>query len=329
MGILRCEPQYIFSIYVASEPMLRLNQAALDLLQIELRARTRLTYAQVDFADAMVLMDTLTVPDSTAEATEVAHELVAHRLQRLHDTSGNPATYLELKRLIIDLLPGFPDPVLYQAARLNAPARQGRSMGWVNPIAAWRWPVFTTLSAIAGLGMVTLSGSPDQLWQRFRTMPGATIKPGFLAETAAPRSNELIPTAETFAGIVRQQMSASALPVQEWQIVVNQWQEAIDLLAQVPPTDSDYFKAQQLIQLYRQQQSQSQSRQSQERQSQAALKAATGRVNWLLKRSAQLQPAQKTAAIAALDRQLRPVTKTTTGYAAAQQLRSRLSQTLK
>jgi predicted RNA-binding Zn ribbon-like protein len=312
--------------------MLRLNQAALDLLQIELRTSTRLTYAQVNFADALVLMDTTTIPDSTAEATEIAHELVAHRLQRLHDNHGQPASYAELRRLIIDLVPGFSDAVLRHAARLNGPPRQ--SQPWFHSIAAWRWPAWrwpllATVSTIGGLGMATLSGSPQDLWQRFRTTPLATLQPAFLGETAAPRSNELIPTAETFAGIVRQQMSSSVLSVEEWQTVVNQWQEAIDLLAQVPPTDSDYFKAQQLIQTYRREQTQSQQRLQQERQSQTALKSATGRVNWLIQRSAQLKPAQKTEAIAALNVQLRPVTKATTGYAAAQQLRDRLAQKLK
>jgi hypothetical protein len=321
--------------------MLRLNQAALDLLQVELRARSRSAYAQVKFGDALKSLDRISDSVASAENDDIVNELVVHRLKRLHDSAGNSATYRELRKIVVDLIPNFPDAVLHQAAKLNRPALAEVPMVWpALPLTQWSTLVLGVM--VGGIGVLVLpllqsSGSP--YWVQLAknlNLPmvappqiGPTSAPT-IGQVASPRSHELIPTAETFAGIVQQQMSpTNALTAAEWQTVMNQWQEAIDLLAQVPAADADYAKAQKQIRSYKQQQMQAKQRLKQERQASEALKSATGRVNWLQSRAAKMTPAQKVAARKAVAVQLQPVVPGTTGYAAAQKLRDRLAQSLR
>jgi hypothetical protein len=313
--------------------MLRLNQAAFDLLQVELRSRSRSAYAKVKFGDALKSLDTFSTNVSSAENDDIVNELVAHRLKRLHDSVGNSATYRELRKIVVDLIPNFPDAVLHKAAQLNRPALAEVPMMWpALPLLQWSNLVLGAM--VGGIGVLVLpllqtSGSPNwvQLAKALNLpmIAAPTIgptTPPTIAPVALPRSNELIPTAETFAGIVQQNMAPDkALSAAEWQTVINQWQEAIDLLAQVPASDPEYAKAQQLIRTYEPQQMQAKQRLKQERQASEALKSATGRVNWLRSRAKQMTPAQTAEARKAVAAQLQPVVPGTTGYAAAQKLR--------
>ncbi len=312
--------------------MVRLNQVALDLLQVELRARTRSSYAQVKVIDALKSLDADQVSVSTAESEEIVNHLVAHRLQRLHDREGNSATYGDLRQVVMDLIPNFPDAVLHKAAKLNRPALAEVPMAWPG-LPLMQWSNLVLGAMVGGIGVLVLPlmqafGAPD-----WRAMTQQLKLPMVAVPTIAtvdlPRSNELIPTAETFAGIVRQSMQAPALSAAEWQKVINQWQEAIDLLAQVPPSDFEYRHAQHLIQSYQQQQTEAKARLQQERQATEAVKVAQGRVNWLLKRIKQMPPKQRAEALKAVEVQLQPVGKRTTHYVAGQQLRDRLKQAIK
>jgi hypothetical protein len=249
--------------------MVRLNQAALDLLQVELRSRTRSSYAPVKFADALKSFDADQTSVSTAESEDMVNQLVAHRLQRLHDRSGNSATYGELRQTVVDLIPNFPDTVLHKAAKLNRPALAEVPMAWPG-LPLMQWSSLVLGAMVGGIGVLVLPlmqsfGTPDwRVMAQQLKLPMVSVPP--IATLDLPRSNELIPTAETFAGIVRQSMQAPALSAAEWQKVINQWQEAIDLLAQVPQSDFEYRNAQHLIQSYKQQQTQAKTQLQQERQ---------------------------------------------------------------
>jgi hypothetical protein len=312
--------------------MVRLNQAALDLLQVELRSRTRSSYAPVTFADALKSFDADQTSVSTAESEDMVNQLVAHRLQRLHDRSGNSATYGELRQTVVDLIPNFPDTVLHKAAKLNRPALAEVPMAWPG-LPLMQWSSLVLGAMVGGIGVLVLPlmqsfGTPDwRVMAQQLKLPMVSVPP--IATLDLPRSNELIPTAETFAGIVRQSMQAPALSAAEWQKVINQWQEAIDLLAQVPQSDFEYRNAQHLIQSYKQQQTQAKTQLQQERQATEAVKAAQGRVSWLLKRIKKMPPQQRAEALKAVEVQLQPVGKGTTSYAAGQQLRDRLKQSIK
>jgi hypothetical protein len=310
--------------------MMRLNQAAFDLLQVELRSRSRSSYAKVTLTDALKSFDVTQDTVATAESADIINELVAHRLKRLHDSAGNSATYAELRKVIVDLIPNFPDPVLHQAAKLNRPTMTDMPTVWPTlPLPQWSSLVLAAMVGGVGLFVLPLMqaiGSPH--WRPWDKTSTAATAPAIAKDNRA-RSNQLIPTAETFAGIVQQTMQTPALTAAEWQKVTNQWQEAIDLLAQVRPTDTDHARAQQLIQSYKQQQTQAKTRLQQERQATEALKTATGRVNWLLKRVKQMPPAQRAEARKAVGVQLQPIRKGTTSYAASQQLRDRLKQATK
>jgi hypothetical protein len=312
--------------------MVRLNQAALDLLQVELRSRTRSSYAPVKFADALKSFDADQTSVSTAESEDMVNQLVAHRLQRLHDRSGNSATYGELRQTVVDLIPNFPDTVLHKAAKLNRPALAEVPMAWPG-LPLMQWSSLVLGAMVGGIGVLVLPlmqsfGTPDwRVMAQQLKLPMVSVPP--IATLDLPRSNELIPTAETFAGIVRQSMQAPALSAAEWQKVINQWQEAIDLLAQVPQSDFEYRNAQHLIQSYKQQQTQAKTQLQQERQATEAVKAAQGRVSWLLKRIKKMPPQQRAEALKAVEVQLQPVGKGTTSYAAGQQLRDRLKQSIK
>jgi hypothetical protein len=311
--------------------MVRLNQAALDLLQVELRSRSRSSYAQVNLTDALKSLDTVQAPVASAETADIVNQLVAHRLQRLHDSKGNSATYRELRKLVIDLIPNFPDAVLQKAAKLNRPALADVPMVW-PALPLLQWSNLMLAAMVGGIGVLVLPllqtiGAPNlaAVGQQLHLPLGGTRA---IAEVQLP-SNELIPTAKTFAAIVQQSMKGPALPVSEWQRVVNQWQEAIDLLAQVPSADAQYAKAQILIQSYQQQQAEAKTRLQQEYQSSQALKSATGRVSWLVKRRKSLNPHQRAEALQAVEVQLKPVVEGTTGHAAGQALRDRLKQQMK
>lgn len=311
--------------------MVRLNQAALDLLQVELRSRTRSSYAQVKVADALKSLDADPVSVSSAESEDIVNQLVAHRLQRLHDRSGNSATYGELRQVVVDLIPNFPDAVLHKAAKLNRPALAEVPMAWPG-LPLMQWSSLVLGAMVGGIGVLVLPlmqafGAPD--WRAMtQQLKLPMVSVPTIATVDLPRSNELIPTAETFAGIVRQSMQAPALSAPEWQQVINQWQEAIDLLAQVPQSDFEYRNAQHLIQSYKQQQQLAKVRLHQEHQATEAVKAATGRVNWLLKRVKQMPPKQRAEALKELEVQLQPVGKGTTRYVVGQQLRDRLKQAM-
>ncbi len=311
--------------------MMRLNQAAFDLLQVELRSRSRSSYAQVSLTDALKSFDITQDAVATAESEDIINELVAHRLKRLHDSAGNSVTYRELRKVIIDLIPNFPDAVLHQAVKLNRPTMTDMPTVWPTlPLPQWSSLVLAAM--VGGVGVFVLPlmqaiGSPH--WRPWGNNATASTTAPVIAKVDQRRSNELIPTAETFAGIVNQTMQSPALTAPEWQKVSNQWQEAIDLLAQVPATDLDHAHAQQLIQSYKQQQTQAKTRWQQERQAAETLKTATGRVNWLLKRVKQMPPAQRAETLQEVEAQLQPVGKGTTSYAAAQQLRDRLKQAMR
>jgi hypothetical protein len=309
--------------------MMRLNQAAFDLLQVELRSRSRSAYAQVSLTDALKSFDVTQDAVATAESEDIINELVAHRLKRLHDSAGNSATYRELRKVVIDLIPNFSDAVLHQAAKLNRPTMTDMPTLWPTlPLPQWSSLVLAAM--VGGVGVFVLPlmqavGSPE--WGKAFNLPRSTAP--VIAQVDRSRSNELIPTAETFAGIVKQTMQSPALTTAEWQKVINQWQEAIDLLAQVPSRDFDHPRAQQLIQTYKQQQTQAKTRLQQERQATEAVKTATGRVNWLLKRVKQLPPAQRAEALKEVEAQLQPAGQGTTSHGAAQKLRDRLKQAIK
>jgi hypothetical protein len=309
--------------------MMRLNQAAFDLLRVELRSRSRSSYAQVTLTDALKSFDVTQDAVATAESEDIINELVAHRLKRLHDSAGNSATYRELRKVIIDLIPNFSDAVLHQAAKLNRPTLTDMPTLWPTlPLPQWSSLVLAAMVGGVGVFVMPLMqavGSPQ--WGKAFNLPRTTAP--MIAKVDRTRSNELIPTAETFAGIVQQSMQAPALSAAEWQKVSNQWQEAIDLLAQVPSSDFDYPRAQQLRQSYKQQQTQAKTRLQQERQAAEAVKTATGRVNWLLKRVKPMNPAQRTAALKEVEVQLQPAGKGTTSHGAAQKLRDRLAQAIK
>ncbi len=312
--------------------MVRLNQAALDLLQVELRSRTRSSYAQVNVVDALKSLDADQVSVSTAESEDIVNQLVAHRLQRLHDRQGNSATYADLRQVVMDLIPNFPDAVLHKAAKLNRPALAEVPMAWPG-LPLMQWSNLVLGAMVGGIGVLVLPlmqtfGPPD--WRAIsQQLKLPMVSVPTIAAVDLPRSNELIPTAETFAGIVRQSMQAPALSAAEWQKVINQWQEAIDLLVQVPPSDFEYRRAQDLIQSYQQQQTQAKTRLQQERQATEAMKVTQGRVNWLLKRIKKMPPKQRAEALKAVEVQLQPVGKRTTRYVAGQQLRDRLKQAIK
>jgi hypothetical protein len=310
--------------------MMRLNQAAFDLLQVELRSRSRSSYAQVSLTDALKSFDVTQEAVAAAESEDIINELVTHRLKRLHDRAGNSATYRELRKVVIDLIPNFPDAVLHQAAKLNQPTMTDMPTVWPTlPLPQWSSLVLAAMVGSVGVFVLPLMqaiGSPHwRPWDKTSTSTAAPV----IAKVDHARSNELIPTAETFAGIVKQSMQSPALTAAEWQKVINQWQEAIDLLAQVPTSDFEHPRAQQLIQSYKQQQTQAKTRWQQERQATETLKTATGRVNWLLKRVKQMPLKQRAETLKEVEVQLQPVAQGTTSYAAAQQLRDRLKQAIK
>ncbi|MBE9030306.1 hypothetical protein IQ266_11240 [filamentous cyanobacterium LEGE 11480] len=314
--------------------MVRLNQAALDLLQVELRRRTRSAYQQVGFSDALESLDasSAVATVSPAEAADIANELVAHRLKRLHDSQGNPVTYIQLRQSVVDLIPGFPDTVLRRAAKLNRPRLA--EVPLVSPsLPLVQWSNLVLGVMVGGVGVLAmpfLRTSVQTNWARVgQNLNFPMFSTPAIAEVEASRSLDLIATAKTFAAIVQQRMRATALSTQEWHSVVSQWQEAIDLLQQVPSDDAVYADAQQLMQQYQQQQSQAQQRLKQEQQSRAALKSANGRSAWLLKRLKTMNGKQKAAALNQVEQQLKPVVPGTTSYADAKVLRDRLKQQFK
>lgn len=307
--------------------MLRLNQAAFDLLHRELRRRSRSTYAQVAFSDALRSLDqAATAPASPAEAADIANQLIFHRLQRLHDSQGNPVTYRELRQLVVDLIPNFPDKLLRQAAKLNRPTLTEMPPAvWPSlPLLQWSNLVLGAMVGGAGVMVLPLFQAYIPALNQDGRLPKFSTPA--IAEADLPRSGELIPTAKTFAKIVQQRMQTQQLSVQEWQSVVNQWQESIDLLQQVLPNDRDYIQAQTLIATYKKQQILAEQQLVRERQAREAVKAATGRANWLIKRWPGMSSQQKASAIQEIRSLLQPVGEDSLEYLAAQQLLARMQQ---
>jgi hypothetical protein len=145
-----------------------------------------------------------------------------------------------------------------------------------------------------------------------------------VTEVELPRSSELIQTATTFASITQQTMSAKALSEPEWQTVISQWQESIELLQQVSPQHHDYKIAQTLIQQYQQYQSQAQQRLVLEKKATQALQVAQARVTWFSPKLQHMTPTEKAQALHQIERQLQPVTTQTKSYLAATTMLARM-----
>jgi hypothetical protein len=266
--------------------MARLNQAAIALLDEELRRRTQVR----------VLVASGSQTSTEAETAGVIYELLSQRLDRLHRASGQPISYSELRRTIVDLLPDFSDPVLRRSARLNRP--KPKFWGTLQQ----RWIAAGALATFGiGAAGVEAMQQPQyqqsvQQWLKQVEQASNTIKVPqmIVAEVEMPRSSELIPTAQTFAQIVEQSMRAPTLSVTEWRTVVNQWQEAIELLQQVPRRDRDYKTAQTLITQYQKQQYQAKKRLKSETAASDALKIAKTRWKLISKQRSFLKPREIT-----------------------------------
>jgi hypothetical protein len=274
--------------------MSRLNQTAFDLLDAELQRSI------------------------SGNSADLAYQFAKERLQRLCHADGVPANYQELRKILIDLAPKIRTSTLRKAAAANCPkvslyCRMSHWFDW-NPL---------TVSMILGTaGLVALP---------FMRLPLPPIAPmtTTIAEVNPSRSNEIIQTATAFASITQQSMKSQSLSVQEWRIVIEQWQESIDLLQQVSSQAKDYPTAQNLIQQYQQQQAQAKQRQQTEKASAQAFKVAQARVKWFGNRAKKMNAAEKAQAIAQIDRQLKPVVAGTTGYEARKTLTLKMKQQMR
>lgn len=108
--------------------MQRLNDRAFNLLQTEIRSYK-----------------------NSHAVGQVQIELVLRRLNKLHNQTGTPLNYDELKDAIVDLIPQFDDRILRKAAQLNRP-----------PSAIWTW---------IKLGLVTIAISTGGIWLVNRPIP--------------------------------------------------------------------------------------------------------------------------------------------------------------
>jgi hypothetical protein len=310
LGILDpISPRY-FSIV-----MTRLNQAAFDLLDAELKRCI------------------------SGSSADLAYHFAYGRLQRLCEAEGHPVTYKELRKTLIDVAPKIRNSVLRKAAAVNCPKIKStlrvkqNSANLLAHLSGWLgWHPVALGGAIGTMGLVAL---PFMHWK----LPGVStlsiptlsipIPTEVVTEVEVPRSGELIQTATTFAGITQQSMKAKALSAQEWQTIVNQWQEAIDLLKQVSADAPDHKIAQSLIQQYQQQQTHARRQLQAEKASASALKVAKARVNWFANKAKKMNPQERAKAIQQIDRQLQPVTPNTTGYDDGKALLTKMKQQMR
>ncbi len=284
-------------------------------------------------------------------SAELAYQFAIARLQRLCDTAGPPAAAQELRKILIDLAPQISATALRQAAQLNtaqlntAQCREatiGAARNGYRPIGLSRLrsrlrSVFdpfsftwgsrlTWASLLSAVGLFAFPRSPVPL-------PGITAMNTTMntaiAEMSLPRSGELIQTAKTFAAITQQSMQAKALSVQEWQRVIEQWQESIDLLQQVSPASPEHATAQQLIQQYQHQQAQAQQQLHAEKASATALQVAKARVRWFTPKASHMNRQEKAKAIHQIEQQLKPVIPDTTGYASGKVVLAEIKQKMR
>jgi hypothetical protein len=291
--------------------MSRLNQAAIALIDVELRQRTQINQRQrtqsACFAAHASLSTHVATRESqataaTVESLTVTYELVSHRLQRLKASPGEPLTYAELRKAIVDLVPDFSDRVLRRAAVRN----QQRQQPWHSSLGAVNWgrSLFgmTMISATA-MGVAAMVSTLSLTWRPFPQLNMAAI-----AEVDWRRPNELIVTAQSFAQVMEPQMRQTPQSATDWQRIAQQWQEAIELLQLVPERDRNHAEAQRLIQTYRQHQTTAQRHLKQERQGTEALKAAKAQSIWLA-RQTKLTPSERATTIRRIERQLDTIDK--------------------
>jgi hypothetical protein len=275
-------------------------------------------------------------------SAELAYQFAIARLQRLCDTAGPPVAAQELRKILIDLAPQISPTALRQAAQLNTAQYHTETIGadrnGYRPagLAGFRsifhrftltWGLsLTWATLLSAVGLFAFPRSPVPL-------PGIaamnTAMNTAIAEMSLPRSGELVQTAKTFATITQQSMPAKALSVQEWQRVIEQWQESIDLLQQVSPQSAEHATAQQLIRQYQHQQVQAQQHLRAEKASATALQVAKARVRWFIPKAAQMNPQEKAKAIHQIEQQLKPVIPNTTGYASRQVILAEMKQKMR
>jgi hypothetical protein len=270
--------------------MVRLNQAAFDLLDTELRR---------------------CIEDSPSG---LAYQFAAGRLQRLSRASGPPASYAELRQILTDLAPNIRNSVLRQAAATNRLSAVTPRRSTITRAEPFSFRPMAIAIPIVATGLFAL---PSLQLPALNQLSGATFTAAAVTEVELPRSSELIQTATTFASITQQTMTAKALSAPEWQTVISQWQESIELLQQVSPQHRDYKTAQTLIQQYQQHQSQAQQRLALEKKATQALQVAQARVTWFSPKLQKMTPIEKAQALRQIERQLQPVTAQTKGHLAA------------
>jgi hypothetical protein len=270
--------------------MVRLNQAAFDLLDAELRR---------------------CIEDSPSG---LAYQFATGRLQRLSRAAGPPASYAELRQILTDLAPNIRSSVLRQAAATNRRSTMTSGRSAITRLEPFSFRPMAIAIPIVATGLFAL---PSLQLPALDQLPGFTFTAAAVAEVELPRSSELIQTATTFASITQQTMSAKALSEPEWQTVISQWQESIELLQQVSPQHHDYKTAQTLIQQYHEQQVQAQKRLALEKKAIQALQVAQARVIWFSPKLQKMTPIEKAQALRQIERQLQPVTAQTKGHLAA------------
>jgi hypothetical protein len=296
--------------------MPRLNQAAIALIDVELRQRTDVKLLQRVQSSAAIV-----------ESLEVTYELVSHRLQRLKASAGEPLTYLELRKAIVDLVPEFSDRVLRRAAVLNQ-QRLNRFQLWQSSLATVNWgrSLFgMTMISATTMGVAAMVSTVSLTWRPLPQLNMTAIDMPAIAEVDWRRSNELIVTAQAFAQVVEPKMRQTPQSATDWQTIEQQWQAAIELLQLVPSRDRDHAQAQQLIQTYRQQQGIAQQHAKAERQGVEALKAAKGRSTWLA-RQTKLTPSERAAIVRQIERQLNTIDKKTAVFSQVAAVRKALKR---
>lgn len=147
---------------------------------------------------------------------------------------------------------------------------------------------------------------------------------------ALERSSTLVAAAKEFARLAAESSQKPPYTVQEWQTIVDLWQQAIARLQQVPPNDAGYLEAQTKLAEYQRNLGMIQTWQQAEKESVQALQRAKELTAQWVGSAERASAAQQQGSLQAIINQLEQVKPSTTAYEEATFLltsaRNRLKQ---